>query len=320
MKLSLLAGAFMGLLVSAQYNPAGCYGSVGSLQSAGANTWNTGSKCYSICSAKGMKVFATQGQDCYCGDSLPSSSDKASSGSCSQTCPGYPQEMCGGPKAFTVYVVGDLSDFTSSSASSAASSTPSSTSSSSSSSSASSSLKPSSSSSSSSATSPSSSSTSSSSTSSSASSSSSRSTSANSATASGPTATGGSDNKKASGVSGGAIAGIVIGVLAALGIIGATLVFLRRRQNNNHYNPSSDDDGFKDPFGVHPSDTARDDKHSYGGSIAASTRTPSNDDNFMAIDQRLNPVMLGERRISDGSLADENDYSRKILRVTNPDN
>lgn len=37
------------------------------------------------------------------------------------------------------------------------------------------------------------------------------------------------------------------------------------------------------------------------------------------VDQRLNPVMLGRRRISEGSLADEADYSRKILRVANPD-
>jgi len=36
-------------------------------------------------------------------------------------------------------------------------------------------------------------------------------------------------------------------------------------------------------------------------------------------DQRLEPVMLDTRRISEGSLADERDYSRKILRVTNPD-
>jgi cell wall integrity and stress response component len=39
----------------------------------------------------------------------------------------------------------------------------------------------------------------------------------------------------------------------------------------------------------------------------------------LMVDQRLNPVMLGRRRISEGSLADEADYSRKILRVANPD-
>lgn len=35
-------------------------------------------------------------------------------------------------------------------------------------------------------------------------------------------------------------------------------------------------------------------------------------------DPRLNPVMMGRRRLSEGSLADEADYSRKILGVANP--
>lgn len=35
-------------------------------------------------------------------------------------------------------------------------------------------------------------------------------------------------------------------------------------------------------------------------------------------DPRLNPAMVGRRRLSEGSLADETDYSRKILAVANP--
>lgn len=37
------------------------------------------------------------------------------------------------------------------------------------------------------------------------------------------------------------------------------------------------------------------------------------------VDPRLNPIMMGRRRLSDGSLADETDYSRKVLQVANPD-
>lgn len=37
------------------------------------------------------------------------------------------------------------------------------------------------------------------------------------------------------------------------------------------------------------------------------------------VDPRLNPMMMGRRRLSDNSLADEADYSRKILQVANPD-
>lgn len=36
------------------------------------------------------------------------------------------------------------------------------------------------------------------------------------------------------------------------------------------------------------------------------------------MDHRLEPVML-KRRLSDGSIADNEDYSRRILKVTNPD-
>jgi len=36
-------------------------------------------------------------------------------------------------------------------------------------------------------------------------------------------------------------------------------------------------------------------------------------------DQRLDPVLLQQRRLSDGSIADNQDYSRRILKVTNPD-
>lgn len=36
-------------------------------------------------------------------------------------------------------------------------------------------------------------------------------------------------------------------------------------------------------------------------------------------DPRLNPVMMGRRRLSEGSLADDADYSRKILHVANPE-
>lgn len=54
--------------------------------------------------------------------------------------------------------------------------------------------------------------------------------------------------------------------------------------------------------------------NNYNSSLQSQQQTPQ-----QPVDQRLNPAMLGERRISDGSLADEQDYSRKILRVANPD-
>lgn len=44
----------------------------------------------------------------------------------------------------------------------------------------------------------------------------------------------------------------------------------------------------------------------------------SNNGGLGLVDPRLNPIMMGRRRLSEGLLADEADYSRKILQVANP--
>lgn len=36
-------------------------------------------------------------------------------------------------------------------------------------------------------------------------------------------------------------------------------------------------------------------------------------------DKEADNIMLGRRRLSDGSLAEDNDYGMKVLRVANPD-
>jgi len=51
----------------------------------------------------------------------------------------------------------------------------------------------------------------------------------------------------------------------------------------------------------------------YRRTLAARDFTKKNE-----LDHRLEPVML-QRRLSDGSIADNEDYSRRILKVTNPD-
>lgn len=69
------------------------------------------------------------------------------------------------------------------------------------------------------------------------------------------------------------------------------------------------------PF-VHPSDaTAGNPQHNSG--IPGLQNGASGPSGLM--DPRLNPIMMGRRRLSEGSLADEADYSRKILHVANPD-
>jgi len=94
------------------------------------------------------------------------------------------------------------------------------------------------------------------------------------------------------GISGGAIAGIVIGVLAAIAI-GVAAIFLYHRKKN-------DTDEFAGEYKRHIEPAG-------AGMVRAPEPSP---------DTRLDTSMA-IRRNSSESLADNQDYSRKILRVIN---
>ncbi|KAA8894487.1 hypothetical protein FN846DRAFT_409786 [Sphaerosporella brunnea] len=113
------------------------------------------------------------------------------------------------------------------------------------------------------------------------------STSATTSTGSEATTTSADSGNKSVNKAGVAV-GAVIGVLAIIGIGVGVFVFMRKRrrqQVEEDYRRSAAVRGF--------------------------TQKP-------ALDTRLDPVMA-QRRDSVGSIADNQDYSRKILRVTNPD-
>jgi len=90
------------------------------------------------------------------------------------------------------------------------------------------------------------------------------------------------------GIGAGGIAGIVVGILLVAAIGGGLFIFFRRRRLKN------------DPV-LYP--------HSSATPFVGGGGMPQSD-------PRLEPQMM-QRRISEGSLADEQDYSRKILRVVN---
>jgi cell wall integrity and stress response component len=90
----------------------------------------------------------------------------------------------------------------------------------------------------------------------------------------------------------GIAAGVVVGVIAVIALgVGGFLVVRRnrRRQAEEEYRAAVAAKEF-----------------------TASIRKPQ-------ADSRLDPVMLQHRRLSDGSIADNQDFSRRILKVTNPD-
>jgi cell wall integrity and stress response component len=103
-----------------------------------------------------------------------------------------------------------------------------------------------------------------------------------------PAPTQSSASSSSGGVTGGAAAGIVIGLLALAAVGIGAFFFVRRRQRRDSYEKQYESSGF--------------------GSSSGSMSRP------FGTDQRLEPGMV-QKRESVGSLADEQDYSRKILRV-----
>jgi len=90
--------------------------------------------------------------------------------------------------------------------------------------------------------------------------------------------------------------GVVVGILAVAGISGAGFFFMRRRRN-----------------------AEIEDEHRRNAAVNAfisGGKPPSSSGGLSISDQRLDPVMA-QRRMSSGSIADDQDYSRRILRVTN---
>ncbi|KAM9917420.1 hypothetical protein OXX59_009352 [Metschnikowia pulcherrima] len=329
------------LMLAARFVSAdeGCFSSVDTSVSKGPQQYGTQSSCSESCGSSYPYVAMKNGGDCYCLSKLPSSSLETSSSQCSVGCNGYGQTVCGGTNAYTVfenieYSGGAVSSGAASSSSSSAASRSSSLSSrSASASSAASSSSAGESSVTDGATQSASSSIVTSDPSSSSSSVSMRTVTATSGSTSSPTSSSGSnsnnsENKSKTNVA--PIVGGVVGGVAALAIGLAILFFIRRRNSkddddeedfykkgsagsagsggvarakSNKFN-SVFDMPMANPF-EHPSDVVSEKRAS---SAAAGELT----------DPRLNPVMMGRRRLSEGSLADEADYSRKILSVANP--
>ncbi|OAA58329.1 Carbohydrate-binding WSC [Cordyceps fumosorosea ARSEF 2679] len=146
-----------------------------------------------------------------------------------------------------------------------------------------------------------------------------------------PTSTGDTsqDNKPvpsgSSGLGGGAIAGIAIGSIAAVALVGLLIWFIIRRRKQN-------DDELRDDPSVRGSSRGRMGSHQQDLSIAGSAASPGsagNRNSMLQVDPRMDPFKQGlymrnGSAESINTLRDEHDYSRriqqpKVLRATNPD-
>ncbi|TLD23746.1 hypothetical protein PspLS_06941 [Pyricularia sp. CBS 133598] len=94
----------------------------------------------------------------------------------------------------------------------------------------------------------------------------------------------------------GIAAGVVVGVVALAAIAGGAWFFYRKRRNQ-----------------------ALEEEHRRNAAVNAfihGNKPPSSSGGVSLTDSRMDPQMA-QRRMSDGSIADNQDYSRRILRVTN---
>jgi len=105
------------------------------------------------------------------------------------------------------------------------------------------------------------------------------------------------DGKKESGPNvAGIAAGVVVGIVIVAGACGGLWFYMRRKRNNEI-----------------------EEEHRRNAAVNAfisGSKPPGSSGSISMTDSRLDPVMA-HRRLSDGSIADNEDYSRKILRVTN---
>lgn len=293
----------------------GCYTSAEGLEDRGSYTFQTPGYCQKQCVDLNKPVMAlTTGSNCWCGDLLPAASSKTSDAKCDKSCQGYPDDKCtyrsclmasapanlslgGGDNAWSVLLtglnnnVGSVQDTGSNSDS-----------------------KPKSSSKA--ATPPAPASTAATSTAAAKS----NPTSPSAANAQPDTAKDKSPSTVTTAATvvvtapgqtqpavvsvesqrpskgpntGGIVAGVVVGIAAILAIAGGLFFFLRNRrrraveeqyQRNNVNNP-----------------------------FETESKPPQSSHSMS--DSRLEPSVMMQRRQSDGSIADNQDYSRRILKV-----
>lgn len=285
----------------------------GSSFSAVSDTYQSNGACLKTCANYALGIL--QGKKCWCSNVAPSKSSQASDTSdCDGACPGYPSDSCGSAsKGVFAYLEITGNDVTSTAGGSTTSTTTSSSSTSTSSSS--------------------STSTSSTSSDTTTSTSSTVSVQTNAGgqvktiTVAGSSATAGADSGSASTtptsskLSGGSIAGIVIGVLGGLALIGALIFlifFYRKRARSISPIPSQEmaDDrtsrGSSFMGGLFPRNNG---EGAAGGSIPARSGTTFTDRRM-----KTNTILYPNgARESSVSLQDNEDYSRPVLRLTNPD-
>ncbi|KAG9621369.1 hypothetical protein KCU64_g21325, partial [Aureobasidium melanogenum] len=290
--LSALSVQTVSAITAGPVTDAGCFSGSAGLEDNGTYNYQSKGHCQETCIGVGATVMAmTDGNDCWCGSTLPAKSSLQSDDSkCSTSCVGYPDDICGGDGYWSVYYTttdtdigyyGGGSSSSSSSSSSAAKSSASSSSSSSSSSAASSMI------------------TSTTSTTPTAG----KATVITSVapgttviitqvpTSSGTSSADSEKSHKGGSNTAGIAAGVVVGIVVVAALFGAAFFFWRRKQRRE-------------------TETGHQQLNDY----SSSAQKPMAYRPAPGPDSRIDPDAMASRRMSDGSIADNEDYSRRILK------
>jgi len=87
---------------------SGCYSSSDGLTEGQTYLYQSTSYCQqNICTGQQSVMGLTNGNDCYCGNSLPPASSKVDDSKCNVGCAGFGQVKCGGKGFFSVYTTGN---------------------------------------------------------------------------------------------------------------------------------------------------------------------------------------------------------------------
>ncbi|KAL8972497.1 MAG: hypothetical protein Q9183_000527 [Haloplaca sp. 2 TL-2023] len=85
----------------------GCFSSADGFEDQGSYTYQSPGYCQEQCVGINKPVMALAGgSNCWCGDLLPVASNKVSDSDCSTECQGYPDDKCGGDNSWTVSLTG----------------------------------------------------------------------------------------------------------------------------------------------------------------------------------------------------------------------
>lgn len=321
---NLLTAVFV--LAGAASADLGCFSSIDTSVYKGYGQYQTESTCASSCGDSYPYVAIRDGGYCYCLLLMPT--NETDSSNCNVKCNGYGQAMCGGSSAYTVFEgQGTDSSASKSALASLASLASLALLSSLAASSSAGPLLSSSTSSLSSSVALAAADLTTSAPLSTLSATSSSLTTVTKTTSATPTSSSSSSASSAKTESKktntGAIAGGVVGGVAGLALVAAAIFFFMRRRGSDD---DHEEELYEKSAGVSRGGTAKGARPNPAFDMPMANpfsdhfadKRASNMTTAPLSDPRLNPAMMGRRRLLEGLLADETDYSRKILAVANP--